>query len=43
MMFLNSGLEIREFFENGFGSFQTFHILQISDNPEVLKRFKKKF
>jgi hypothetical protein len=31
------------FFENGLGSFQTFLILQISDKPEVLKRFYKQF
>jgi hypothetical protein len=38
-----SELEIRIFLENGLGSFQTFLILQISDKPEVLKRFQKKF
>jgi hypothetical protein len=36
-----SELEIRVFLENGLGSFQTFFILQISDKPEVLKRFQK--
>jgi hypothetical protein len=34
---------ITVFLENGLGSFQTFLILQISDKPEVLKRFQKQF
>jgi hypothetical protein len=38
-----SELEIRVFLENGLGSFQTFLIVQISDKPEVLKRYKKQF
>jgi hypothetical protein len=38
-----SELEIRVFLENGLGSFQTYLILQIWDNPEVLKRFLKQF
>jgi hypothetical protein len=38
-----SELEIRVFLENGLGSFQTFLILQISDKPDVLKRFQKQF
>jgi hypothetical protein len=35
--------KIREFHENGLGNFQAFFILQISDKPEVLKRFQKQF
>jgi hypothetical protein len=38
-----SEYEIRVFFENGLGSFQIFLILQISDKPEVLKRFQRQF
>jgi hypothetical protein len=38
-----SELEIRVFIENGLISFQTFHILQISDKPKVLKLFQKQF
>jgi hypothetical protein len=38
-----SGHGIRVFLEIGLASFQTFLILQISDKPEVLKRFQKKF
>jgi hypothetical protein len=34
-------VEITIFLGNGLGSFQKFLILQISDKPEVLKRFKK--
>jgi hypothetical protein len=34
---------IRVFLENGFGSFQTFLILQFSDKPDVLKTFQKQF
>jgi hypothetical protein len=38
-----SELGIRVFFENELGSFQEFLILQIRDNPEMLKRFQKQF
>jgi hypothetical protein len=38
-----SELEIKVFLENGPESFQIFLILQISDKPEVLKRFQKQF
>jgi hypothetical protein len=38
-----SELQNTVFLENGAGSFQTFLILQISDKPEVLKRFQKQF
>jgi hypothetical protein len=38
-----SELEIKVFLENGPESFQIFLILQISDQPEVLKRFQKPF
>jgi hypothetical protein len=34
---------IREFLENGPGSFQTFIISLILDKPEVLKKFQKQF
>jgi hypothetical protein len=45
MMFLNffSEHEIIVFIENGLESFQTFLILQITDKPEVIKRFQKQF
>jgi hypothetical protein len=48
MMFLNlfsdfSELGMRVFLEKGLGSFQTLLIFQISDKPEVLKRFQKQF
>jgi hypothetical protein len=35
-----SELEIRVFLDNEDESFQTFLIFQISDKPEVLKRFQ---
>jgi hypothetical protein len=38
-----SELGIRVILENDIGSFQTFLILQIWDEPEVLKRFQKHF
>jgi hypothetical protein len=38
-----SELEIKVFLENGLGSFQAFHILQLLDKPEVLKTFQKHF
>jgi hypothetical protein len=34
---------IRVFLEKGLGSFQIFLILQILDEPEVIKRFLKQF
>jgi hypothetical protein len=46
-VFLNSMKSFKSlsavFLENGLGSFQTFLILKISDELEVLKRFKKQF
>jgi hypothetical protein len=38
-----SELEIRVFLENRARSFQTFLFLEISDKPQVLKRFQKQF
>jgi hypothetical protein len=38
-----SELDIRVVLDNEDGSFRTFLIFQISDKPEVLKRFQKQF
>jgi hypothetical protein len=47
--FQNDVFKLQEVFselgilENRLGSFQAFHILQILDKPEVLKKFQKQF